>query len=190
MAGVDVSSGDKGRKRAKNSEINMIPFIDLLMVTIAFLMITAVWVTNSRLDASAQVPGREGCNGDCSGKTEKVLHVQVNENDFHLVWKQASTVVSEARVPKSPIEIGEGASRSVRYAELAKAIEREWGQNKSHSDPSDKKTDTAVLHSDDKTPFRELVAVMDAIHAVKRDFKLASGKLEKAPAFSTTFSAK
>jgi len=52
MGGVDVGGGN-GKKRATNSDINMIPFIDLLMVTIAFLLITAVWTTNSRINADA-----------------------------------------------------------------------------------------------------------------------------------------
>ena len=55
MGGVDVDTG--GKKRSTNSEINMVPFIDLLFVTVAFLLITAVWVTNSRINADAQVPG-------------------------------------------------------------------------------------------------------------------------------------
>src|SRR4051812_41664175 len=55
MAGVDVGSGGS-KKRATNSDINMIPFIDLLFVTIAFLLITAVWTTNSRINANAEVP--------------------------------------------------------------------------------------------------------------------------------------
>ena len=50
MAGVDVGP-QGGHKRATNSDINMVPFIDLLFVTVAFLLITAVWVTNS-LDAT------------------------------------------------------------------------------------------------------------------------------------------
>jgi len=55
MGGVDVGEG--GGKRSTNADINMIPFIDLLMVTVAFLLITAVWVTNSRINANAQIPG-------------------------------------------------------------------------------------------------------------------------------------
>ena len=56
MAGVDVGGG-KGKRRSLDSEINMIPMIDLLMVTIAFLLITAVWSHMSRINADAQVPG-------------------------------------------------------------------------------------------------------------------------------------
>src|SRR5262249_9164018 len=48
MAGVSVG-GSRGPRRSLDSEINMIPMIDLLMVTISFLLITAVWVHSQRL---------------------------------------------------------------------------------------------------------------------------------------------
>ena len=57
MAGVDVGGGSSGKRRTLDSEINMIPFIDLLMVTISFLLITAVWSHMACLNADAQVPG-------------------------------------------------------------------------------------------------------------------------------------
>src|SRR3954447_17522615 len=99
MGGVDVDTG--GKKRSTNSEINMIPFIDLLMVTIAFLLITAVWVTNSRINADAQVPGPPNPKEEITPQTpEKVLNLQMGDSEFGLVWKQGSTVVSEVKVPK------------------------------------------------------------------------------------------
>jgi biopolymer transport protein ExbD len=190
MAGVDVGP-QGGSKRATNSDINMIPFIDLLMVTIAFLLITAVWVTNSRINADAQVPGTERCKGDeCATQTEKVLHLHVGENEFGLTWKQAGTVMSEVHVPKSAVEVGDPGNTLVRYPELAKAIEKEWGQRGAHVDPGDKKADQAVLHADNKTPFKELVAVLDAIGATKRDLKLPSGKTARVAAFNTTFAVR
>jgi len=189
MGGVDV--GDSGsKKRATNSDINMIPFIDLLMVTISFLLITAVWVTNSRINADAQVPGQNGCAaGDC-GSTDKTLHVNVGENDFRLIWKQEGSVVSEIHVPRNAVEVGEGNQRFVRYPELAKAIEKEWTSQGAHRDPSDRKADQAVLHSDDRLPFREIVAVLDALNAAQRDIKLPSGSLARMPAFNTTFAVR
>ncbi|MDP9148608.1 MAG: biopolymer transporter, partial [Myxococcota bacterium] len=39
MGGVDVGGGGKGKRKSLDSEINMIPMIDLLMVTISFLLI-------------------------------------------------------------------------------------------------------------------------------------------------------
>src|SRR6185295_16205575 len=59
MAGVTVG-GKAGKRRLLDSEINMIPMIDLLMVTISFLLITAVWVHAQRLEGTAQVPGPPG----------------------------------------------------------------------------------------------------------------------------------
>ena len=84
MGGVNVDSGGKGGRRSLDTEINMIPMIDLLMVTISFLLITAVWVQSSRIDANANVPGVDNsppCT-DAAGspcKPEARLHVQTTD---------------------------------------------------------------------------------------------------------------
>ena len=189
MGGVDVG-GEGGKKRATNSDINMIPFIDLLMVTIAFLLITAVWVTNSRINADAQVPGPPDPNKELVPQTpEKVLNLSIGDNEFGLVWKQGATVVSEVKVPKTPVEIGDGDVKVLRYPDLAKKIEEEWKQQGGHRDPSDKKFDQCILHSDNRTPFREIVAVLDALYAPKRDVKLTN-ETKKLPVFNMTFSVR
>ena len=117
MGGIDVGGGGKG-KRNLNSEINMIPFIDLLLVTIAFLLITAVWVTFSRMNANAQIPGPP--NDDVVEPTtpEKILHLHIHETEFSLIWKQGATVVSETKVPK-PASKGD---EIIKYEELASNI--------------------------------------------------------------------
>jgi biopolymer transport protein ExbD len=189
MAGVDVGS-EGGAKRAKNSDINMIPFIDLLMVTIAFLLITAVWITNSRISATADVPGKSGCGDDCPSVTEKTLHVSIGENDFGLTWKQAGTVLSEVRIPKGAVEAGDTGATAVRYPDLAKAIEKEWAQHGGHVDPSDRKADQAVLHAENRVPFRELVGVLDAINTAKRDLRGPDGRVARVPAFASTFAVR
>ena len=189
MAAVELGSGH-GRRRSTNSEINMIPFIDLLMVTIAFLLITAVWVNRSRISADAQVPGREGCGTDCVQAVEKQLHVHVGERDFGLVWKQAGTVISETRVPRAAIEVADGGTRTVRYPDLAKVVEGEWAHQGLHSDPTDRKQDQAILHTDDRTPYREIVAVMDAIHGTQRQLRTPDGSSAKVPAFNLVFATR
>jgi biopolymer transport protein ExbD len=186
MAGIDVGA-QGGHKRAVNSEINMIPFIDLLMCTIAFLLITAVWVTHSRIQADAQVPGNR--DEVTPVPVERVLHVSVNENDFALTWKHAGTVISEAHVPRAAVMVGDG-EKVASYPDLARAIAREWGQYHEHFDPSDKKRDALVLHSDDRMPFRDLIAVLDAANATRRDLRSADGKLVPVPAFNPTFAVR
>ena len=90
MGGVDVGGGGGGKRKSLDSEINMIPMIDLLMVTISFLLITAVWTHMARINADAQVPGPPRPDVEQEKiEPEKQLHVEMRAEDkFVLVWKQ------------------------------------------------------------------------------------------------------
>lgn len=180
MGSVDVDSG-KG-KRTTNAEINMIPFIDLLLVTVGFLLITAVWVTNSRMNANAQIPGPPSEKEVTPQTPEKILNVTIGQDDFTLTWKQGAVVASEVKVPK-PTNAGDPP----RYTDLGKKFEEEWKANGSHKDPADQKVDQAILHTDNRLPFKEVVAVLDALYATKREMKVGS-KTEMVPVFNMTFS--
>jgi biopolymer transport protein TolR len=50
--GMDLGVGGKGRKRPLDAAINLVPFIDLMAVTISFLIMTAVWNQISSLKVS------------------------------------------------------------------------------------------------------------------------------------------
>jgi biopolymer transport protein ExbD len=186
MGGVDVDNGG-GKKRSTNSDINMIPFIDLLMVTIAFLLITAVWTTNSRISSNTQVPGQTGCGEECPPQ-QKSLHVFIRDDNFVLTWKQGATVLSEQSVPRQGMAADEGAT--VRYPELAKALESEWTKNGEHRADVDRKSDQAVLHAEDRLAFRDMVAVMDAINAVKRTIKTPAGAVATVSAFELVLASR
>jgi biopolymer transport protein ExbD len=192
MGGVSVDGGGGGGRRSLDSEINMIPMIDLLMVTISFLLITAVWSHMARINANAQVPGPPRPDVEPTDvPPEKQLHVQMNDQDsadkkFVLVWKQGSTVVTSIDVPRKDDIRGEGGKKVVQYKELAEKIEAEWKTNGSHRDGADKKFDQAVLHVDNKTPYVFVIGVIDAIYAPQRNFA-NGGKTEQVPAFNVTF---
>jgi biopolymer transport protein TolR len=47
--GMDPGGGGKGGKKALDTAINLVPFIDLMAVTISFLIMTAVWNQIGRL---------------------------------------------------------------------------------------------------------------------------------------------
>jgi len=183
MGGVDVGEG--GKKRSINADINLVPFIDLLFVTLAFLLITAVWVTNSRINADAQVPGPPSDEPVTPQTPEKVLNVQIGVDEFELVWKQGATVISEVKVPKPD----QSKADFPRYVELAKKFEEEWKQQGQHKDPADLKLDQAILHTDNRLPFKEIVAVLDALYTPKREMKLGN-KTETVPVFNMTFSVR
>jgi biopolymer transport protein ExbD len=171
MAGALIGGGGRGGRRALDSDINMIPMIDLLMVTIAFLLVTAVWSHMQRLDGTANVPGRTDEGGD--PVRAMTLHVDLRTPDrFVLSWKDGEAVARSVDVPR-------------QYPELAKAVAKEWRSSGVHTSPMDQERDKAVLHTSDDMPFQEMVSAMDAIAATKRP--MARGEV---PAFALTLATR
>jgi biopolymer transport protein ExbD len=187
MGGVDVGGGGKGGRKSLDSEINMIPFIDLLMVTISFLLITAVWSHMARINADAQVPGPPREVESEKVEPEKQLHIEMRSPDkFVLIWKQAGTVISTVDVPRKDNLVVKDGKKIIRYPELAAKIEAEWKSVGTHREASDKKIDQAILHSDNETPYVYLIGVIDAIYQAHRPYNVA-GKVEQVPSFNVTF---
>jgi biopolymer transport protein ExbD len=188
MGGIDVGGGGAGKRKSLDSEINMIPMIDLLMVTISFLLITAVWTHMARINADAQVPGPPRPDVEQEKiEPEKQLHVEMREEDkFVLVWKQGSTTVDSIDVPRKDVITQEGAVEVVRFPDLAEKVESEWKAKGQHSNPTDRKLDQAILHTDNKTEFKYIIGVIDAIYETHRDLQIGP-KTEKLPAFNITF---
>jgi biopolymer transport protein ExbD len=188
MGGIDVGGGGGGKRKSVDSEINMIPMIDLLMVTISFLLITAVWTHMARINADAQVPGPPRPDVE-QEKTEpeKQLNIEMRDEDkFVLVWKQGSTTVDSIDVPRKDVVTQQGAVEVVRFPDLAEKIESEWKAKGQHSNPTDRKLDQAILHTDNKTEFKYIIGVIDAVYQTHRDMQLGP-KTEKLPAFNITF---
>ena len=50
--GMDLGTSGKGGKKPLDAAINLVPFIDLMSVTISFLIMTAVWTQIGRLQVS------------------------------------------------------------------------------------------------------------------------------------------
>jgi biopolymer transport protein ExbD len=185
MAGVSVDGGSSTKKEL-NSEVNMIPMIDLLMVTISFLLITAVWVQAQRLEANAQVPGPvtdvPPCGADC--KEEAKLHVETSDpTKFVVAWKQGRTVIRSTDVAR---ETRQG--RGVAFPGLAAKVSEEWKASGAHRETSDHRFDRAVVHAANDMPYSELIAVMDAVAHSKRAIA-NGGKVVEATAFDVTFAA-
>jgi hypothetical protein len=168
----------------------MIPMIDLLMVTISFLLITAVWTHMSRINADAQVPGPPRPDQEIDKvEPEKQLHVEMRQPDhFTLIWKQGGQIVTTIDVPRkdNAEKVGGGQARVIRYPDLAAKIESEWKTVGQHRDPSDKKFDQAILHTDNETQYSNIIGVIDAIYQPKRGYTVG-GKNQQMPAFNVTF---
>ena len=167
----------------------MIPMIDLLMVTISFLLITAVWSHMARLNADAQVPGPPRPTEEIQNlPPEKQLHIEMRSPEkFVLIWKQSGTVISTIDVPRKDIVSMEGQTRVTRFPDLAAKIQSEWTTVGAHRDATDKKFDQAILHTDNETKYGEIIGVIDAVYQVHRPFQIGA-KTDLVPAFNMTFS--
>ncbi|MFI5299664.1 MAG: ExbD/TolR family protein [Polyangiales bacterium] len=179
MAGVDTGGG-KGGKKKVDQEVNMIPFIDLLLVTISFLLLTAVWSSMARINASAQVPSKNKTDTEKKPKEKEpaVLHVRVSDKDkkFHLQWQAGSKTDDIVEVDMEPDVSG-------RYPKLEDEIKKayaagqgpqnlygddlKWG-DKDANDHGGNALNQAILHVDNAFPFKEVVKVIDAIYSPRR----------------------
>ena len=143
MAGVDVG-GNRGARRSVDSEINMVPMIDLLMVTMSFLLLTAVWTHERRLDGTANVPGSDHAQPKVEDHARVHVEVPVDEGPLKLTLRREARVIDSATLPRSEVT---NLSASIAHMRSA------HGEN----DP------VVVVHVDNAIPYRQMVAVMDAI---------------------------
>jgi biopolymer transport protein ExbD len=95
MGGINVGGGHGGKK-AVDSEIPLVPFIDLLLCCVMFLLVTAVWNQLARLNANQQQPGQQAPNEPPPEEKIKVI-LQVQASGFVI----ASTAGDRIEIPKS-----------------------------------------------------------------------------------------
>ena len=147
MAGLSLDGARGKQRRNVNAEINMIPMIDLFMVTICFLMLTTAWSHSDTLPSA--VGG--GNPGTTSEAREAKLHVDARgDGNIRLVWRRGPTVIEQ-----------EETSRK----DLGSAIARTWKTHGSHLGVGDPKRDLAVLHVRNDASFDDVTSILDVIGA-------------------------
>ena len=89
MGGIAVGGGHGGKK-SLDSEIPLVPFIDLLLCCIMFLLVTAVWNKLARLNANQQQPGAQAPM-DAPPPEERIrLFLQIKNTGYVLEIGRAS----------------------------------------------------------------------------------------------------
>ena len=97
MGGVNVDGGGHGGKKSVDSEIPLIPFIDLLLCCVMFLLVTAVWNKLARLDVNQQQPGREAPMDAPPPEEQIRLFLQVKSTGYVI----AATDGTNIELPKN-----------------------------------------------------------------------------------------
>jgi len=80
---VSVDTGGKSGKKPLNTELNLVPYIDLLTCMVSFLLITAVWTQLARLQANQKGQGQAG--EETPPEAQVNIVVVVNDEGFNLV---------------------------------------------------------------------------------------------------------
>lgn len=141
MGGINVGGGHGGKKSV-DSEIPLVPFIDLLLCCVMFLLVTAVWNQLARLDANQQQPGQQAPNEPPPEEKIKVI-LQVQANGYVL----ASSAGDRIEIPKS------GDSYDMEQL-------REKLQERKRLEPNRK---DLVVAPEDGVQYKDVVASMDMV---------------------------
>lgn len=96
MAGMNTGGGGGGGKKPVDHEVPLIPFIDLLLCCVMFLLATAVWSELSRVSANQQQPG-EGSEEQEEQPDKVKLVLQVLSTGYVL----ADTTGARQQIPKN-----------------------------------------------------------------------------------------
>ena len=142
-----IQTGGKGGKKPVDAELNLIPFIDLLVVNICFLLITAVWTQMARIKVSQKgrstaaekrddVPPEMRVKvvvlvGDdgytiTAGADRLVIPKQGQVYDTEALAKQLRQI--KARLPRKE-DITVAAEDGVKYKHLIRAMDVALGEH-------------------------------------------------------------
>lgn len=140
MGGIAVGGGHGGKKNV-DSEIPLVPFIDLLLCCVMFLLVTAVWNRLARLDANQQVPGQAAQMDQPPPEETIKLYLQVTQAGFTI----ASTAGERIEIPKS----GEDYDLETLRTRL---VERRQAEPNRHD---------LIVAPEDGVMYEDVIAAMD-----------------------------
>ena len=96
--GMDLGTGGKGGKKPLDMTINLVPFIDLMAVTIAFLIMTAVWTQIGKL----QVTSAGGPTTETQQEDEPTVPVTLLLSSRALKLSVGGTVTDDLSFIRNP----------------------------------------------------------------------------------------
>lgn len=75
MAGLSVGGGGRSGKKAVDAEVPLVPFIDLLLCCVMFLLVSAVWTQLGRVNTNQEAPGPTADGQPPAPRTRVMLQV-------------------------------------------------------------------------------------------------------------------
>jgi biopolymer transport protein ExbD len=147
VGGVSVEGGGGSGRKSVDSNINMVPMIDLLISVIAFLLMTAVWVQTGVLQASQ--PRGAPTPESTPERQEDQLKIQINPTGVRVLLTQADAHDISNATPGD-------ASRML--ADLREHLGQRHQQNM--------QTREVWLQPDSAVTYNTIIQVMDVVYEV------------------------
>jgi biopolymer transport protein ExbD len=140
---MDLGTGGKGGKKPLDTTLNLVPFIDLMAVTIVFLIMSAVWTQLGRLQVSQS--GQDSTDPPPISPTQPIA-LLVTERDLKL---------SVGGSTLDPIVITRTERGALITDSLTKKLRELKGQQPDQS--------TITVNAEDAVKYDDLVRLIDAI---------------------------
>jgi len=126
-----ASVTQRGRGRRTINEINMVPFIDVMLVLLIIFMVTAPLITPSMIDLPSV--GKAAKQPDqiiqiIVGKNDNVLEMKVNDQTTRLPIKDLASAVKRAQGAKNSAAAANSAvvisaDKNVKYESVVKVMD-------------------------------------------------------------------
>jgi biopolymer transport protein ExbD len=142
MGGVSVEGGGGGGKKSVDSNINMVPMIDLLVSCIAFLLMTAVWVQTGAVEAQ-QPRGAPSQPQDSPPEPQEQLKIQIQQTGLRV-----GTNAADMR----------DLQGDQRFDELVNVLRQRLQANQQNRE--------VWLQPDSVVHYEEIIRVMDKVYSV------------------------
>jgi biopolymer transport protein TolR len=114
---VAVETGGKGGRKSVNSDLNLVPYIDLLTCMVVFLLMTAVWTQLARIDVTQKGQAQSAEQTD-EKPPETRLVVVINDDGF--------LIAGGAAGDQKPIKKKEGKYDYVTLAAILKEVKKTY----------------------------------------------------------------
>lgn len=141
--GMDLGTGGKGGKKPLDAAINLVPFIDLMAVTISFLIMSAVWTQIGRLQVAQSGP----TDPTEQEEQEKIdpITLRLTENDLRLAVGPADW--GQIPIPRDP------TTKQLQMSSLAAKLKE--------ARQAVPKQNTIIVETSDGVRYEDLVRVID-----------------------------
>ncbi len=142
--GMDLGTSGKGGKKPLDAMINLVPFIDLMAVTIVFLIMTAVWTQLGRLQVSQ--------SGQNSSETEQP-QTQLQPITLLITEKDLKLTVGGSQL--DPIAITRDSKQRIEVEKLIAKLKELKTQQPDQS--------AITLSTEDNVKYEDLVRLIDTV---------------------------